>query len=475
MNFLLSLQLFGWLSVGLGTMQLIPVLLFSESYPAFLLSTACCFLFGVPLIVGARTQDRRIRPRDGFVIVGLGWILATILGALPFVFAGRLSFVDAVFESASGFTTTGSTVISGLDQMDKALLLWRAMTNGIGGGGIIVFVVAVLPLLGIGGMQLLKAEMSGASVDKLSPRIAETARRLWIVYVGLNVAAFGTYYALGMSVFDAFCHALPSIATGGLATHDTSVAYFHSPAIEWAVTFFMFLGATNFVLIYRVVTGRGRHVYRDAELILYCAIVLFSSLIIAFALENFHTLKWDNLRLAAFQVVSIITTTGFVTADYELWPGLAHLILLQIMAIGGMAGSTAGGMKVFRVFLGLRLIQDTILRFTHPHAVRNIKYAGQTVSAEVIEDIGVFIAAYIMLIAVASCIVSTAGYDIETSLSAAISALANVGPGFGAVGPTQTYAHFPDYIKLTLTFCMIAGRLELFTILALMQPAFWRR
>lgn len=475
MNFLLSLQVFGWLTVGLGAMQLIPVLLFSESYPAFLLSAACCFLFGVPLIIAARTKDRRIRPRDGFVIVGIGWIIATIFGSLPFWFSGKLSAVDAIFESASGFTTTGSTVLSGLDHTDKAILLWRAMTNGIGGGGIIVFVVAVLPLLGIGGMQLLKAETSGASVDKLSPRIAETARRLWFIYGGLVLIAFLTYFALGMNAFDAICHALASIATGGFSTRDASLAAFHSPGLEWAATLFMFLGGANFVLLYRAATGRARSVYRDAEFLFYCALILAASVSITFALGQFHTLNWDDFRLAIFQVVSIITTTGFVTADYSLWPGFTHLILLQIMAIGGMAGSTAGGAKTFRVLLGLRLIQNTILRFTHPHAVRNIKYAGQTVSTEIIEEIGVFIAAYVMLIAIASCVVASAGYDIASSLSAAIACLANVGPGFGAIGPVETFAHFPDYVKLALSFCMLAGRLELFTLFALLQPAFWRR
>lgn len=475
MNFLLSLQVFGWLTVGLGAMQLIPVLLFTESYPAFLLSAACCFLFGVPLIIATRTKDRRIRPRDGFVIVGIGWIIATIFGSLPFWFSGKLSAVDAIFESASGFTTTGSTVITGLDHTDKAILLWRAMTNGIGGGGIIVFVVAVLPLLGIGGMQLLKAETSGASVDKLSPRIAETARRLWFIYVGLILLAFATYFVLGMSAFDAFCHALPSIATGGFSTRDASIAAFHSPSIEWAATLFMFLGATNFVLHYRVVTGRGRHVYRDEEFVFYCAIILVASLVITLALGQFQTLNWDNVRLATFQVVSLLSTTGFASADYSQWPALTHLILMYLIAVGGMAGSTAGAVKVFRVFLGLRLIQNTLIRFTHPHAVRNIKYAGQTVAPDVVEEVGIFIAAYVMVTAIGSCIVASAGYDIATSLSATLTCLGGVGPGFGAVGPVETFAHFPDYVKLTLAFCMLAGRLELFTLFALLQPAFWRR
>lgn len=478
MNLRLDLHILGWLLALLAAFQL-PLLAVAAVHgepPAgyaasLLLATAAA----LGLILPTRTADRRLRPRDGLLVVGSGWVLASIVGALPLLLSGALGPVDAFFEAASGFTTTGSTVMTDISGAARAVLLWRAIMQWLGGMGIILFTIAILPLLGIGGMQLFKAEVPGPVADKVRPRVAETARQLWLVYVGLTAAELVALRAAGMGWFDALCHALTTLATGGFSTQDLSLAAFESAWVHWIITLFMLLAGMNFVLHYRLLTGRGRAVWRDAELRYYLLVAAGATAVVAAALLHTGTPLGETLRQAAFNTVSILTTTGYVNADFEQWPSLPQFVFLMLMVLGGMAGSTAGGIKSLRALLGARAVRASCERLIHPRIVRPVKHGGRPVPEEILSDVWTFLIAYVALaLATATCITAF-GYDLVTALSAALTAIGNVGPGLGAVGAYDNFAHFPAAIKLLLAFCMLAGRLEVFTLLVLLLPSFWRR
>jgi trk system potassium uptake protein TrkH len=384
--------------------------------------------------------------------------------------------VDALFEAVSGFTTTGSTAMGGLADSSRALLLWRSLTQWVGGMGIILFAVAVLPLLGIGGMQLFRVEVPGPIKDKLRPRVIETARRLWAIYVGLTGLEWIALLAAGLGPFEAICHAFTTLATGGFSTRDASVGGFGSPAVEWVVIAFMTLAGVNFVLHYRLLTEGPRQAWRDAELRYYLGVLAVATLVILPLLPPDHANgAGEALRNALFNVVSVATTTGYGSVDFEAWPALAQLVLLQLMILGGMSGSTAGGVKSLRVLIGFRALGATMQKLVHPHAVRPVKYGGRAVPEDVVAGIWAFFTAYFATAALAAAVVAGAGYDVTTAVSAALTALGNVGPGLGEVGPFDNFTHLPSYAKLALSACMLAGRLELFTFLVLLQPGFWRR
>ena len=477
MNLLLDVQILGWLLVGLGGVQLVPcaaALAAGEPLLPYAGSAAAALVYGLPLALSVRPRDRRMRNRDGFVVVSAAWATASGFGALPYVLAGVLSPVDALFESIAGFTTTGATVLTGIEGAPHALLLWRSLTQWLGGMGIIVVTIAVLPVLGIGGMQLFKAEVPGPVPDKLTPRIAVTARRLWYIYVGLTALAFVAFFLLGMNAFDALCHSFTTLATGGFSTRSASIGAFASPAIEWAVIFFMLVAGTNFALHYRLLTGRAGRLLQDRELRVFLALVAGFTVAISVVLQD-PAHGGDAFRIALFQVTSLVTTTGFTTADYELWPALGRFLVLPMLVLGGMAGSTAGGIKTMRLILGASALRSFFLHVSHPAAVRTVRFRGKTVPDDVLSTVVVFFFAYFTLAAVCATVVAAAGYDIVTSMSTALTAIGNVGPGLGEVGPTDHFAHFPGLVKLVLGFCMIAGRLELFTLLVILQPSFWRR
>jgi trk system potassium uptake protein TrkH len=340
--------------------------------------------------------------------------------------------------------------------------------------GIIVFTIAVLPLLGIGGMQLFKAEVPGPVTDKLTPRVADTARQLWYIYVGLTLLAFLCLLGAGMEWFDAMCHALTTLSTGGFSTRNDSIASFHSPAVEWIMIAFMLAAGTNFALHFRLLEGQFRRVAGDRELHLYLALVVGFTLLVTASLWN-PADPGTSLRTSAFQVVSLLTTAGFVTADYEVWPALAQFTMAHLLLLGGMAGSTSGGLKTLRLLLGLRALRTFVLRASHPNAVRPVRYAGRAVAEDVLNGVLVFFIGYGVIAIAAAAVVASAGYDVTTSFTAALTAIGNVGPGLGAIGPTDNFAHMPVYVKLVLSFCMIAGRLEIFTVLVLFEPHFWKR
>lgn len=479
MNLRLDARIVGLLVAGLGGLQLLlPLVALAFGDPAlpYLASGLLCVVAGLGLALPVRPTELSIRPRDAFLVVGVGWVLASAAGAAPFLTAGALGPVDALFESVAGFTTTGSTVMRDIESAPRTLLLWRSFTQWVGGMGIILFTVAVLPLLGIGGMQLFRVEVPGPVKDKVRPRVIQTARTLWGVYVGLTLLETLALILAGLSPFDAVNHAFTTLATGGFSTRNLSVGAWASPAVEWIVIVFMALAGVNFVLHYRLLTRDRASVWRDPELRYYLGVLAAATLFVMPILPEAQASSLEAaLRNALFSVVSIMTTTGFGTVDLEHWPVLGQIVLLQLMILGGMSGSTAGGVKSLRVMIGFRALSAATYKLVHPHAVRHVKYAGRAVPDDVVAGIWAFFTAYFALAALATAAVAAAGYDLVTAVSAALTTLGNVGPGLGAVGPFDNFAHLPAAVKLVLSGCMLAGRLEIFTFLVLLQPAFWRR
>ncbi|MBW2230712.1 MAG: TrkH family potassium uptake protein [Deltaproteobacteria bacterium] len=481
MNILLATQLAGWLLVLIGGFQLLPAiaaLAFDEPMAPYLVSAGVSLLLGLPVALGVRPQNLRVRPRDGFFIVSSAWLLASVFGALPYITTGTLSPVDALFESVAGFTTTGSTVLVAIEETPRALLLWRSLTQWLGGMGIVVFTIALMPILGIGGMQLFKAEVPGPVTEKIRPRVAETARRLWLIYVGLTSAEWAALMIAGMPGFDALCHSLTTLSTGGFSTRSASIGAYGSAAVDWVVIVFMLLAGINFVLHYRVITGRGRAVLQDSELRYFLVVVAVA--IVFVVLGTWQAPGGDGprplFREVVFNVISIVTTTGYATADFERWSSLSHLVLLSLMILGAMAGSTSGGVKSLRAVLALRAMRNVFSTAGHRNAVQPpVHYGGKSVPDDIVASIWVFLGVYFLLVGLMAVVVAAAGYDLVTAISGGVTAVGNVGPGLGEIGPFDHFAHFPTTVKLCFALCMIAGRLELFTLLVLLSPGFWRR
>ncbi len=477
MNLLLDFHVLGWLMLGLAGFQTVPIgaaLIYGEPIRPYLATGLVALVYGLAIVLSVRPKDRRLRGRDGFLVVSGAWLLASFIGALPYYLADSLSPLDALFESVAGFTTTGSSVFEGIEEAPRALVVWRALSQWLGGMGIIVFAIAVLPLLGVGGMQLFHAEVPGPVSDKLTPRITVTARRLWLIYLGVTVLAFISLRFAGLNGFEAFCHGLTTAATGGFSTRTGSIGAFGLPAVEWVVIAFMVIGGINYVLHYRLLTGGARGVMRDGELRFFLVLMAVGVASVTWLLAEAGSVE-APLRAAAFQTVSLLTTTGYVTADYELWPAAFQFLVVPLLVIGGMAGSTSGGLKTLRVLIILRSMRVFVLRLSHPLAVRPVRLAGRPVGDDVVMAILIFVATYFALALGAAMVIAAAGYDVVTAITAALTAVGNVGPALGAVGPTDSFAHFPATVKLTLCFCMIAGRLEVFTLLVLLEPHFWRR
>lgn len=425
-----------------------------------------------------RTGERiSLTHREGFVIVTLAWVLASAFGGLPFLLSGVVpTFCDAFFETMSGFTTTGATVLSNLDKTARGILFWRALTHWLGGMGIIILSIAILPILGVGGMQLFKAEIPSPVKDKITPRIAETAKNLWLVYVVITTAEVVLLYLGGMSAFDAFCHAFATMATGGFSTYDASIAHFNSLFIEIVIIFFMFVAGMNFILHYRLLRGDAKTFFRDPEFHFYAAIVLVSTAIITLDLRfHYFSNLGESLRQAAFQVVSIMTTTGFSTYNFDQWPAPSKFILILLMFIGGCAGSTGGAIKCLRFLIVIKQTFIELARLIHPHAVLSVKISKVAVPPEVVSSIRSFFVLYIVIAVAAMLTLTLLGVDMVTSISGVAATLGNVGPGLGLVNASSTYAELPQAAKWLFSLCMLLGRLEIYTVLVLLVPDFWKK
>ncbi len=470
--------LLGWLLLLDSAFLCLPLLaslIFRESLEPWVAAIAAAGFMGLLLVRVRPPADRHIRPRDGFLVVSGAWIAVSLVGTVPYLVTGVLGPVDALFESVSGFTTTGSTVIADVTVVPRALLLWRAMSQWLGGMGIILFTIAILPLLGIGGMQLFKAEVPGPVADKVRPRLATTARTLWMVYVGFTLAEWIALRLAGLSGFEALCHSFTTLATGGFSTRNTSVGEFGSPAVEWIIIVFMLLAGINFVLHFRLLTGRVQEVWRDAELRYFLGVIVVSSVVLILTTHEAGARFGDTVRDAIFQTLSILTTTGYASTDFEVWATLPLLVLLCLMVLGGMSGSTGGGIKSLRALLAISSLRTTVHRLIHPHAVRPVKYGGAIVSESVLSGIWAFLTAYLLIALLGSAVVAAHGYDLLTAISAGMTSIGNVGPGLGAIGAYDNFAHFPSLVKIVLAGCMLFGRLEIFTLLALLSREFWRR
>jgi trk system potassium uptake protein TrkH len=441
-----------------------------------LLSASITLIAGLALFASCKSR-KDLSVREGFAIVTFGWTFYALFGALPFLFSGAIpSPLDAVFETMSGFTTTGSTILTDIEILPESVLLWRALTHWLGGMGIIVLSLAILPMLGVGGMQLFKAEVPGPTADRLKPRIQDTAKLLWGVYVLLTAAETVLLMFGGMNFYEALCHSFATLATGGFSTRNASVGAFNSPYIEWVIILFMLLAGVNFSLHYHALRGRVRGYFRNEEFRTYLVLVLAATgLIVLLNQGRVYDSFLDNLRYSAFQASSILTTTGFGTADFEIWPVLAQYLLVLLMFTGGCAGSTGGGMKVARILLLFKHAQVQLYRLIHPRAVRLVKLGDIPVDREVMQAILGFFALFMGVFVVASCLLAASGMDLVSSGAAVIATLSNIGPGLGSVGPADNFAQVPAFGKTVLIACMLMGRLELFTVLVLFFPSFWRK
>ncbi len=472
----------GVLTITLALTMVIPLLvgLFYRdmSVRPFLQAIAATLAGGVALYLTGRTdRSEFVSQREGMAIVALGWTVAGFFGALPFYFEGEFpTLVDAVFESVSGFTTTGASVLTDIEAVSKGLLLWRSLIQWLGGMGIIVLGIAILPFLGIGGMQLYKAEVPTPVPDKLQPRIRDTAMILWKVYALITVLQVAALWAGGMSFYDAVNHALTTLPTGGFSTKNASVAQFDSLYFDLVISFFMLLAGINFSLHYQMLRGKPLAFWRDSECRFFLGAVLVLTLIVSFDIwRTVYASLGEALRYGLFQVLSIVTTTGYATADYEQWPAMSQLILLLCMFLGASAGSTGGGMKCLRIMLCFKFCYKELFSLIHPRAVSHVKIAGKAVPDDVLRSVLGFLALYMGLFGLCSVLLAGLGVDFTTAFGAVAATLGNIGPGFGMVGPVENYAQIPYAGKWLLIWCMLLGRLEIYTVVILLVPEFYRK
>lgn len=473
------IHILGLLLVSIGACMLIPVpfaYYFDDGTQyAFLGSAVITIIAGV--VAYWRTDfNKDVRAKEGFAIVSLGWLLASIFGMLPFLISGAIPAVtDAFFETMSGFTTTGATILTEIEGKPKAILLWRSICHWLGGMGIIVLSLAILPFLGVGGMQLFKAEVPGPVADKLTPRVAQTAKLLWGVYLLLTVAEFLLLMMVGMGWFNALNHALATLSTGGYSTLNSSVGGFENPAVHYIITFFMFLAGANFALHFRFLTGDFKAHIRNTEFRIYASVALIATLIFTVDVYGLHGSLSRAFKEGIFQVFAIVTSTGFGTADFETWSFGSQYLIFGLMFMGGCAGSTAGGMKIARVYLLFKFFLAEIVRLIHPNAIVPVRMDGESVPRNVVENVLGFFVLYLFILIGGILLMGFMGVDFVTAVTAGVSSLSNIGPGLGTIGPSENYAHLPMLTKWLLALMMLMGRLEIFTVVILFSPSYWRK
>lgn len=471
----------------LGAILLIEALLMSPSvfislsyggdaYNSFIWTMVVMVILGILMANLKRRNDQHIRARDGVVIVALGWVLTSLFGAIPLWTSGSVpTYIDGVFEIVSGFTTTGASVIAEVSSLDKGILFWRSFTHWIGGMGILVFTLALLPALGVGSLQIFKAESPGPVAGKIAPRMKDTARVLYVSYFLLTVLQIAFLLFGKVDFIEACVITFGTVGTGGFGPRNDSLASY-SPYVQVVTGIFMVLSGVNFSLYFLFFRKKYKEVLEDRELRLYLFFVVVSVGLIT--LNLFRTFGGDiivRLRESFFQVSSIMTTTGYSTVDFDRWPSFSKLILFFLMFVGGSAGSTAGGMKVIRILIVLKLIKREVSKIFHPRALIPIKVGGKIVSNEIIARINSFTAIHLLIFVIATLVVALEGGSMESSMSAVAATLNNIGPGFGSVGPTLTFAHYSGFTKVLLTIVMLLGRLEHFTIIALIVPKSWTK
>ncbi|MEG0291188.1 MAG: potassium transporter TrkG [Anaerovoracaceae bacterium] len=475
------IKILGTVLLVIGFSMILPIfvgIIYKEivSVQAFSIVVLPSILVGLLITKLVRPAKKQLKIRDGVFIVSLSWLIATTIGSLPFVFSGAIpNPIDAFFETCSGFSTTGASILSDIEALPKSILFWRAFTHWLGGMGILVFAVALLPALGISGQLIIRAETPGPSLSKITPKISDSARRLYILYIAFTIAETILLMLGGLNFYDALTHSFSTVGTGGFSNYNNSVAHFDSPYVDYVITIFMLLSGINFNLYFILFKDNIRAFFKDGELKLYLIIVISSISLLTISLlfnKDFDTIG-EAFRYASFQQASIMTTTGFATYDYNLWPTFCQVILFTLFFVGGCSSSTGGGIKVIRVLILGKLIKRSIAIRIHPTAVVKVKINNTVLPRAVVANVSNFVFLYVALVFLTGFVLSFDGHSIISNITAAASCLGNIGPGFAEIGPTENYSLFSNTSKLFLSFVMIAGRLELFTLLMLFAPKFW--
>jgi len=481
MKFKIIFKIIGFLLIlnGLAMLTALPFSIYynSDDIAAIVISGISTALLGSAMWFLIKTDpDEEISKRDGYLIVTFGWIASSLVGTLPYIIHGSIpSFTDAFFETMSGFTTTGATILQDIEAVPPGLLYWRSMTHWIGGMGIIVLSLAILPILGIGGMQLFQAEVAGPSKDKIHPRVTETAKRLWGIYVILTVVEVVLLLFGDMDLLDAICHSFGTLATGGFSTKNASIAYYHSSYIEYVIIIFMFISGTNFTLHYFALKGKVFNYFKDNEFRYYFLfVVLTVGATALFLILNNSQNTESAFRDSAFSILSILSSTGFVTVNYEAWAEFFPEVFLILLLIGACAGSTSGGVKIIRYEILIKNSLNELKKLIHPNAVIPVRHNNKAVSNDIVSKIAAFVMLYMIIFILASLLLSIIGFDLSSSMGAVAACLANIGPGLGATGPSTNYSSVPELGKWVLSIVMLLGRLELFTIIILFSPSFWK-
>ncbi len=480
MNFSIVRFIVGWVLQFEAAFLLLPALvgvLYGERRPslAFLAAAALCLIFGF-LLRRKRPRQKELYTREGFASVALSWLVMSIFGALPFLFTGEIpNFVDALFETASGFTTTGASILPEVEGLSRASLFWRCFTHWIGGMGVFVFIMAILPLMGGGTtINLMRAESPGPSVGKLVPRVKDTAKILYEIYIGLTVVGTAVLCLCGLNLFDSLTTIFATVGTGGFGNYNDSVARF-SPLVQNMITLFMILSGINYTAYFCLLRRQFKDAFSMEEVRAYLLIILGSVIAITWNIHKMYPTLPDSLRHAAFQVGSIITTTGFSSTDFDLWPQFSKTILVLLMLVGACAGSTGGGIKVSRLLILLKAMRKELSLMIHPRMVKRIKMDDHTLSHETLRSTNVFITVYFIILFASLLVIGIDNFDFTTNFTAVVATLNNIGPGLAMVGPTQNFSIFSPFSKCVLIFDMLAGRLELFPFLILLMPSCWKK
>ena len=478
MNYRMIARILGMVLLILAALLVLPLiagLCYGENVLNFAVTIAAAAALGGVFML-FKPKNRDIYAREGFAAVGLSWILMSLLGALPFVISGDIpSYVDALFETVSGFTTTGSTLLTDVEAMSRGCMFWRMFTHWIGGMGVLVFIMAVLPMSGEHSMHIMRAEIPGPVVGKLVPRARKTAAILYLIYMGMTAVETVLLLCGGMSFYDALLHAFATAGTGGFSTRGASIAAFDSLYIEVVISVFMLLFAVNFNLYFLLLMGRVRDVLKNQELRCFGAFVAFSMLTIAWNISGQYSGFAEALRYSSFTVASLVSSTGFGTADFTQWPQYSQWLLVIIMFVGACAGSTGGGLKLSRVMMLLRAAFSDLRHMIWPRRVNRVQMEGQRVEQAAIRAVFSYFTLYMLMLLLGTLLISFDGFDIATNFTAALTCLSNMGPGLGLIGPAGNFSIFSDFSKLLMSFLMLAGRLELYPILVLFFPSVWKR
>jgi len=480
MNFLMVSKSLGILLICEALLMipsLVVSLIFeSEDFLSFIYTMVILSVCGTSGIL-IHPKTRKIYARDGFAIVAIGWLLISFFGSLPFVFSGVIpSLIDAFFEASSGFTTTGASILANVEGLPEGIMFWRSFTHWVGGMGVLVLTLAILPSVGAETLQIMKAESPGPNPGKIVPKVGQTAKILYMIYMVITLVEILLLYLGGMTLYDSCIHTFGTVGTGGFSNRNSSIGAYHSVYIEVVITVFMIICGTNFALHYQLIKGGIKSIFRDEEYRLYIGIILCSIILITVNIygKAYQSIG-ESIRHSSFQVASIITTTGYATADFNQWPTFSKAILILLMFIGGCAGSTGGAIKNIRILLLFKMMKNALLSIIHPRAVYTVKYGGKIVEQETMTEVLIYFFMYIMIFAGAVLIVSLEGKDFITTASSVAATLGNIGPGLEVVGPVGNYSSLSDLSKIVLSFCMIVGRIEIYPIMLMFIPSAWKR